>query len=46
MHNSKNIVMFSSIFEIIIGFSRLNNEKKYFSIYLYIFLVLFSKINE
>ena len=46
MHNSNNIVMFSSMFEIIIGFSQLNNERKYLYIYLYIFLVLFSKINE
>ena len=46
MHNPNNLVLFPSIFEIIIGFSWLSNKRKYFYIHSYIFLVLFSKRNE
>ena len=46
MHNSNNIVLFSSIFEIIIVFSCFKDKRKYFYLHSYIFLVLFSKRNE
>ena len=45
MHNSIDIVLFSSIFEIINGFSWLNNKRKYLYIHSCIFLILFSKRN-
>ena len=46
IHNSNNIVSFTSIFEIIIGFSWLNNMRNYFYIHSCIFLALFFKRNE
>ena len=45
MHNSNNLVLFTSIFEIIIVFSLVKNKRKYF-LYTHIFIVLFSKRNE